>query len=552
VYIFHVLRSFLPLRNPIGFGVSDFIELAIALLLLGLLFGWAWTRGWFERLKQHTLWCMVLIGALPVALRLLLLRHCPVPIAAGADDFGYVLLGDTLAHFRLSNPPHPLHQFFESVFVLQNPTYSSIYPLGQGIVLAFGKLVFGSFWAGVLISSGAFCASCYWMMRGWMSPGWAFVGGLIGLMQFGPLCQWTNTYWGGAVSATAGCLAVGALPRLRTGGLRTAMVLGLGFAVQWLTRPFEFVLLVVAVGMYVVWIGRRDLTLKRAAIVVAFVGAALLFSGVQNKAATGSWTTLPYMLSRYQYGVPSTFTFQAHPVPHRLLTREQELDYRAQVSVHDAAGGFAERLGYRVRFYRFFLFAPLYVSFIVFVLMARTRREWWVVASILVFAIGTNVYPYFFPHYVAAVACLFVFAAVRGLEEIERWNGWVPRLILLMCGAQFVFWYGLHLIAGENLWGAFRYEPVDFINYGDPEGRIAIEDQLVRAPGEQLVFVRYGPAHGFQEWIHNGADIDGSRVVWALDLGNRENETLLRYYPHRQAWLLQPDTKPPLLSAYPR
>jgi len=25
----------------------------------------------------------------------------------------------------------------------------------------------------------------------------------------------------------------------------------------------------------------------------------------QNKVVTGSWTTLPYMLSRYQYGVPA-------------------------------------------------------------------------------------------------------------------------------------------------------------------------------------------------------------------------------------------------------
>ena len=36
MYLFHVLRSFLPLHNPIGFGASDFIEFALAALLVQL------------------------------------------------------------------------------------------------------------------------------------------------------------------------------------------------------------------------------------------------------------------------------------------------------------------------------------------------------------------------------------------------------------------------------------------------------------------------------------------------------------------------------------
>jgi hypothetical protein len=158
---FHLFRSFLPFRNPIGFGASDFIELALALLLVLAVVFRAYIEPFARRLAERTGICMLVLTALPIALRLLLLPHCPVPVPSGADDFSYILLGDTLAHFRLSNPTHPLHQFFEAVFILQQPSYSSIYPLGQGIVVALGRLVFGHFWAGVLLSEAAFCALYY-------------------------------------------------------------------------------------------------------------------------------------------------------------------------------------------------------------------------------------------------------------------------------------------------------------------------------------------------------------------------------------------------------
>jgi hypothetical protein len=77
-----------------------------------------------------------------------------------------------------------------------------------------------------------------------------------------------------------------------------------------------------------------------------------------------------------------------------------------------------------------------------------------------------------------------------------------------------------------------------------------VEDQLAQNQGQQLVFVRYSAAHRFEEWIHNEADIDGARIVWANDLGTEKNEKLLRYYPKRTAWLLEPDARPPTLNPY--
>src|SRR5665213_4158465 len=193
-----------------------------------------------RQLAPKTGWCMLLLALLPVALRLALLAHHRVPSPDVYDEFGHLLVADTLLHFRLANPPHPLHQFFETFFVLQTPAYASIYPIGQGLVLAIRRAIFGLPWAGVLLSTAALCSLCYWMLRGWTTPGYALLGGMLAVFEFGPLNQWTNTYWGGGYTAAAGCLVFGALPRLRNRWrARDALVLGLGLAMHLLSRPFE-------------------------------------------------------------------------------------------------------------------------------------------------------------------------------------------------------------------------------------------------------------------------------------------------------------------------
>ena len=130
------------MHNPIGFGASDFLVLAIALLLVALLVAGCAVAPYLPEIAKRTRLSMCLLFVLTVMFRLLLLPQSPVPIPSGADDFSYLLLADTLRHLRLANAMHPLHQFFEAVFVLQQPTYASIYPLGQGLVLALGRLLF--------------------------------------------------------------------------------------------------------------------------------------------------------------------------------------------------------------------------------------------------------------------------------------------------------------------------------------------------------------------------------------------------------------------------
>ncbi len=563
----HSVRTFLSPDSALGFGAGDYIEFIGALLLAVLLLFWAIAKRALRYVDRHPAAWLILIAVLPIALRLALLPRYPPPVPSGADDFSYLLLADTLRHFRLVNPPHPLPQFFEQIFVLQQPTYSSIYPLGQGLVLASGWLIFKSPWAGVLLSIGALCGGCYWMLRAWTSPVWALVGGLLAVFEFGPLSYWTNSYWGGAVSATAGCLVFGALPRLRQRGrMRDAGLLGLGLALQLLTRPFEFCFLLLSALAYLLPRLRSRFEGKRVqqalGVVCLFLLASAALMCLHNQRVTGHWSTLPYMLSRYQYGVPSTFTVQSNPVPHRPLNEEQELAYRAQSIIHGTApetlGSYIERLFFRLRFLRFFLLPPLYLAVLAFVVKFREFRFAWVLATIALFALGSNFYPYFYPHYVAALTSLFLLMAVVGLEKLNRIQGSarvVPiplgSLILLLCGAHFLFWYGVHALGSKQILSAVgSLQTWDYINDGDPQGRIAVERQLAEKPGKKLVLVHYAPGHQFQEWVHNEANIDTAPIVWAHDRGADENQQLLNYYPHRTAWLLEPDRSPPRLTPY--
>ena len=567
MYLFHVFRSFLPLHNPIGFGASDFIEFSLAALLVILVLARAWIQPLARKLALKTGWSMLFLSGLVIVLRLMLLPLHPVPTPIGSDDFAYLLLGDTLAHFRLANVVHPMHQFFETTFVLQQPTYSSIYPLGPAILLALGQIIFGLPWAGVLLSMAALSALSFWMLRGWTTPGWALAGGLLAVCEFGPLNSWMNCYWGGAVSAIAGCLVFGALPRLRERmRVRDAALLGLGVGVQMITRPYESLFLDLSVVLFFLpemlhkaeW-GKPAKAALSAVLAVAPLAGLLL---LHNKAVSGDWTTLPYMLSRYQYGVPATFTFQANPVPHAQLTAAQQLYYEGQAAVHggtDTVLRYMERLGSRAGFSRFFLLAPLFLALPFFVPYLREYRFQWVALTLALFALGSNFYPYFFPHYIAAVTCLFLLICVLGLARLNgvmsgcRHTGQlVARWILLLCGAHFLFWYGVHAVGDEPMLRAMGdYETGDGINYDDPQGRIAINRQLADAPGRHLVFVRYFASHRYDEWIHNAADIDGARDIWALDLGPDEDAKLMRYYPDRTVWLMEPDALPPRLVRYP-
>jgi hypothetical protein len=592
MYLFDLFRSFIPRQNPIGFGAADFIELAwLLLLLLGTMAWRPWIEPGVRALARRRALCMVLLAALPVALRLLLLPNHPVPAPQVYDEASHLLVADTLRHFRLANPPHPLNQFFETAFTLQEPHYASIYPLGQGLLLAAGRAVFGSPWIAVVLVTALFCSLTYWMLCAWIAPEWALLGGLLAVIEFGPLCYWMNSYWGGSLAGVAGCLVFGSLPRLRgtclsaKGRGRDALLLGLGLGVHWLTRPFETLFLCVGVMLYFVpflWTTRPRLSyrearkvpdawlsISRAALLATWMALpAIALSLLQNRSVTGEWFKIPEMLSQEQYGVPAALTFLPDPVPHRALTPDQDSEYHIQMAFKGAPvetlRSYLVRLKFNVRFYRFYFLPPLYL---VLPLFFTVLTEWsmvWLLLTLVVFALGTNFFPAFHYHYLGGITCLLLLVSVTAIRRLWRFapRG-VPagrdaaRLVILFCAAHFVFWYGTHLFDATEVAQSLRpfESPIGWwmqIDQPHPDAHETVRAELDAMPGKKLVFVRYfRPRHLFEnEFVYNEADIDGARIVWARDLGSVENEKLVRYYPDRKIWMLEPEFHPPRLSKY--
>jgi hypothetical protein len=407
------------------------------------------------------------------------------------------------------------------------------------------------------------------MLRGWTSPGWSLAGAGLAVIEFGPLSSWMNSYWGGMPAAAAGCLVFGALPRLHRGLRKDAIALGAGLAIHLLLRPYESVFLLLAVIVFLVAELRRGAEWRRlgeAVLVAACIAMpAIALTLAQNKEVTGSWTTLPYTISQYQYGVPTSLTVAANPVPHLPLTPQQQMDYRMQTSFRPAHGEtvrtFLERLEYRVRYYRFYFLPPLFIALLGFLPALREWRFAWVAVTLGLLALGTNLFPAFQLHYIAAATCLFVLMSVTGLERISRWSlrgqpvGLeLAGIIFLLCAAHFLFWYGVHAAEPSPASADLRtYETWDAINHGNPERRIAVNQQLEDVPGKLLIFVRYSQLHVFQEeWVWNAADPESARIVWARDLGDVENQELLRVWPDRKALLFEPDASPMRLTQYPQ
>jgi hypothetical protein len=530
---------------------------------------------WFEKIEQRfsqlsrrrTL-SVVLIGVTTLVLRAAVLPIEPIPEPIVHDEFGYLLAADTFAHGRLTNPTHPMWIHFESFSILQKPTYQCFAQPGQGMVLAFGKVVFGHPFWGVWLSVGLMCAAFTWMLQGWLPPQWALLGGALAILRFGIFGYWANSYWGGAVGAIGGALVLGAMPRIKESQrIRDALLMGLGLAILANSRPYEGLVfsLPVAVLLFAWILGKKcpplAISISRVvlplALILMLTAAGL---GYYFWRVTGSPFRLPYQVERETYSVAPLMLWQhVRPEPaynHAVIRKMYVEDDLAHYRVYLSFAGFVVKGLIGWRFYLGpllslpFLIAPFSLSKdFSWCTMEPSTRTLLILFS--VFVAGSALESYYNPHYSSPAVGLSLALLLLAMRQVREWSRaglFLMRAVPVICVLALAVRASaipLHIPLSEF------YEFAWYQKATKSFGRSAIETELRQLPADHLVLVRYGPDHEtFEEWVYNDADINRARIVWARSMEGREDARLIDYFHNRRVWLLDADQKPPRLTPY--
>jgi hypothetical protein len=510
------------------------------------------------RFAEHRGRAITAVFLFVIVARLLALPFLHIPVPGIHDEFSYLLMGDTFAHARLANPSHPLWVSFETFHVNWNPAYASMYPPAQGVALAVGELL-GNPWFGVLLSVATMCAAITWMLQAWLPARWALLGGVMVALKLGVASYWVNSYWGGAVAATGGALALGAIARItRRARARDGLWLGLGMAILANSRPYEGLLFCAPIAVWFVWwlAGKtkaRDAAAARfgrvAAPLAVAVTLTVVWMGYYNFRLTGNALLMPHVLNTRTYHSAQPFLWQK-PLP-ALTYRNQQFEdfYNAwerenyHRGVTDAARVTWEKI-LRGGVNYFWMGLLLALPGLPFAL--RDRKMRFPIIVLAIGLVGVSAVVWSAAHYAAPVTCvlfLLIVQAVRHLRTL-RWKGRSVGIALsralVIC---LVLDAGIYVARGVC-------DPLFWPCEGDPS-RAVIAEKLADTPGKHLIVVRYTDEHNIHDdWVYNGAEIDGAKVVWAREVDAEQNAKLLDYFKDRKIWLVTPDTDNTYLAPY--
>jgi len=158
-------------------------------------------------------------------------------------------------------------------------------------------------------------------------------------------------------------------------------------------------------------------------------------------------------------------------------------------------------------------------------------------------------------HYSAALTAAVFALALQAMRSMQLWRPegrpagrFLVRAVPVICLALLPVRAAaqlLHIPLPPTV--VHTWYSTDFHNLD----RARVLAQLRAEPGRHLAIVRYRPDHEMlEEWVYNEADIDGSSVVWARDMGAAKNQELIDYYKDRRLWLIEPDEKPVRVTPY--
>lgn len=508
--------------------------------------------------RRHNLSAMT-VGLLVLGIRIALLPVLGIPQPDAHDEFSHLLAADTFAHGRLTNPTHPMWIHFESFHIIERPTYMSMYPPAQGLVLAFGER-FGHPWIGQLLVTAAMASALCWMLQGWLPPGWALFGASLVVLRLGILSYWLDSYWGGSVPALGGALVLGALPRLkRRPSALHACLMALGVAILADSRPYEGFLLSVPVAVAVVaWLFSQDAPTLSVTGVHVLLPLVLILGLVAGGTAyyyqrvTGSPFRMTYEVNRETYATAPYFIW-GHPRPepiyhHAVMQQfyeEELIDFLNNRKPWNFIRFSAVKI---MTAWAFYLGPVLTVPLIAFPWLLRDRRMRFPLITMCVLLTGLAFETWVSPHYLAPATGFLFLIVVQCMRHLAQWRRKNRLVGISLVRATPMVMFAMIVLRLVAIPAHARIEPPSPVGNLD---RTRIVSTLESSPGQHLVIVRYAKSHHLgTEWVYNAANIDASKVVWARDMGESKNEELVRYFASREVWLIEPDNSPPRLVPY--
>lgn len=340
-------------------------------------------------------------------------------------------------------------------------------------------------------------------------------------------------------------------------------------------------------------------------------GVILVANGYYNQRLTGDVFTMPYVNHFKQYGMAPPLVFQS-PAPEPVFRNRvfKEFTRGFDISYYNRQrtfSGYVDELLTKKadilgdEFLQPGLLLILLFSALFLIRDKFTRKVFWAASgatAAIVLSEQTHQ-----PHYIAPFYAVYFTALTAGARRLSEWRWdrfalgkWVVRTVIISTVAASFFWVSaLWSVKQGTVYPGFSPDLIATLDQEKPiwicmgiardrvmsqwessgrtrvafdrsmelddcwmDLRVKINSDLEKGP-PALVVVRYLPGHFSADyrvcydWVFNGADIGGARVVWARELDNEsENRDLLKYYKERKIYLLKVDDTSVELLPYPQ